>query len=547
MRHVSPARPADGLGAVEQRRVAPELERKLDVDRMAERQAWRDGTSAASNGARTGLAVLSWVFAACPFKLVVGLRARLRYGRERLRAAQPGLCSEEMTLGHSARRPGSRLACGAAATCLAMAPGCSERMPDRDGVAPITTASAAGLGSLSAQPGAPPGSAAASEVGSETAAAHGPRAAAHVTLLAGGDVNFGQLRGQELLRDPTRNDFAPLGPLLASADLRFVNLESPLSEQHGQTVSPANPLVFTGPPAGADVLGRAGIDLVSFANNHAWDYGPRAFEETLGHLERVGVAYVGAGRSSAEAHAPRMLERHGLRIAFLAVTDIWNQPALPTEPTAPSTQRETDEAAGEARSPARYPGSDHVAGVERKRLLEDIGRTKSRSDVDVVVLSYHGGDEYVDAPREGVRRLLRAAVEAGADVVVGHHPHVVQRVEIVNGRPIFYSLGNLLMRMASGRPWTELGVVARIELARGGVQAIALCPVRIHGLEPVPLAADATRSTTESFFRTSFERLLGAGERTDPASAVELGPFGPDGCAPLRPRVGSANSPGAAR
>jgi poly-gamma-glutamate capsule biosynthesis protein CapA/YwtB (metallophosphatase superfamily) len=333
-------------------------------------------------------------------------------------------------------------------------------------------------------------------------------------LLAGGDVGFGQLRGQRLLREPGRNDFEPLRALFGSADLRFVNLESQLSEQHGQTVSPNNPLVFTGPPGGADALARAGIDIVSVANNHAWDYGEVAFVETLTNLERVRVAYVGAGQSSAQAAAPRVLEHDGFRVAFVAVTGIWNQGPL-----------------------ASHPARDHVARATREALVQAVRQARAEPGVDAVVVSFHGGEEYVDFPLEPTRALLRAAIDAGADVVLGHHPHVVQRVELVHGRPVFYSLGNLLMRMTSGQPWTEVGILARVRLARGRPPEPSVCPFRIDGLEPVPLAADPRRTSYEAFFRARFESLLRVAERMDPPSALDLGPFGADGCAALVPRA----------
>jgi poly-gamma-glutamate synthesis protein (capsule biosynthesis protein) len=153
--------------------------------------------------------------------------------------------------------------------------------------------------------------------------------------------------------------------------------------------------------------------------------------------------------------------------------------------------------------------------------------------VDVVVVSVHAGDEYVDTPREGVRRLLRSAVSAGADLVIGHHPHVVQRVEWVDGKPVFFSLGNLLMRMVTGKPWTEFGLLARVELRRGGRPRAEACPVRIHGLDAIPLGADPQRAVVEPLFRTRFEQLLQAGAIVDPASRVRLGPFDDHGCARL--------------
>jgi poly-gamma-glutamate synthesis protein (capsule biosynthesis protein) len=336
--------------------------------------------------------------------------------------------------------------------------------------------------------------------------------AAKVTLLAGGDVNFGQLRGQELLRDPNRDDFASLRALYDAADLRFVNLESQLSDQGGETVSPVSPLVFTGPPGGADALARGRIDVVSFANNHAWDYGRDAFFETLAELDRVSVRYVGAGRDRPSAYAPLLVRRNGIGVAFIAATAIWNQGPL-----------------------AGHPAHEHVMEATTESLRAAVAEARAMDGADVVVVSVHGGDEYVDTPREGLRVLLRSAMAAGADVVLGHHPHVVQRIEIIDGKPLFYSLGNLLMRMASGRPWTEFGLLVRVELRPKRHPVAAICPVRIAGLDAIALGSDPNRATVEPYFRARFEQLLAAGAAVDRPSSARLGPFAADGCAPVLP------------
>jgi poly-gamma-glutamate synthesis protein (capsule biosynthesis protein) len=166
-----------------------------------------------------------------------------------------------------------------------------------------------------------------------------------------------------------------------------------------------------------------------------------------------------------------------------------------------------------------------------------VRQARASGEVDAVVVSYHGGCEYVDTPLEGTRAKLRAAVQAGADVVLGHHPHVLQRIEFVDGRPIFYSLGNLLMRMTSGQPWTEWGLLARVELRRGSAPLASVCPFRIWGLDPVPLGRDEQRKRYEPYFRFRFERLLRVAGVLEPESEAVLGPLGPDGCATIRPRV----------
>ena len=336
------------------------------------------------------------------------------------------------------------------------------------------------------------------------------RGSTSLTLIAGGDVSFGRLRGQRLLGEPGRDDFATIRPLWDTADLRFVNLECTISDQGGETQSPIGKLVFTAPPPTADALARGGIDIVSLANNHAWDYGESALRETFDRLDAAGVAYVGAGRSRAEAYGPRVVERDGFKIAFVAVTAIWNQELSP------------------------HPGRELVADAQIDSLVASIAQARAIPGVDKVIVSHHGGYEYVDQPHEGSRALLEAAIDAGADAVIGHHPHVIQRVALRDGKPIFFSLGNLLMRMVTGKPWTGFGMLAKLTLRRDGETETAICPYFVYGFDPLPIGADPRHRPLLDQFRFRFEQLLHSGSLIDPASAVSLGDFGEDGCAPLR-------------
>jgi poly-gamma-glutamate synthesis protein (capsule biosynthesis protein) len=332
-----------------------------------------------------------------------------------------------------------------------------------------------------------------------------------LVLVAGGDIDLARIRGRLLLEDPTRNDLAPVGFLLDKGDVRFANLESTISDQGGETERPENQRVFTAPPPAADVLARSRIDIVSLANNHAWDYGEPALLETFERLDRAGVAWVGAGRSRAEAYTPRVVERNGFKLAFVAVTAVWNQPFHP------------------------HPGKERVADADREATLAAVRAARAIDGVDAVIVSFHGGEEFTEEPGPGTRELLRAAIDAGADVVVGHHPHVIQRVAFHRGKPILYSVGNLLMRMVTGQPWTEFGMIARIELDSTRPTAVSICPFRIFGLELVPLARDPRRTMIEAHFRKRFEGLLSRGLLWEPDATAVLGAFDADGCAPISP------------
>lgn len=327
-----------------------------------------------------------------------------------------------------------------------------------------------------------------------------------LVLLAAGDVSFGRMIGQILLREPDRALFASMDPLLRSADVRFANLEGPISDQGRETVSPENNLVFNGPPASAKVLARAGIDVVSTANNHAWDYGKNGLLETLSHLDRESVLHAGTGNTSEDAWKPAIVSRDGFVLAVIAVTDIWNQGPL-----------------------SKHPAKEHVAAADPEALTRRIRALRSDPSIDAVVVSHHGGVEYDDEPLQRTRELARAALDAGADAFLGHHPHVAQGIAFHDGKPIVYSLGNLLMRMHSLHPETEMGLAVKLELSRGAPPRVFACPLRIHGIEPIPLGHDPRRKAYESAFSS---RLASLSRRVGDAS---LGPFGVDGCAPVTP------------
>jgi poly-gamma-glutamate synthesis protein (capsule biosynthesis protein) len=329
-----------------------------------------------------------------------------------------------------------------------------------------------------------------------------------VVLLAGGDVELGRAMGQRLLRDPTIDPLAPLAGWLAAADLRFVNLEGPISDQHGQTQSPQNSLIFTAPPAGADALARARIDLVSTANNHAWDYRHGGLLETLANLDRVGVSHVGTGADLAQAQAPLIIERGGLTLAFLAATDVWNQE-------------------GAVQSEARR----YVAAAEASWLVPAVRGLKQRG-VDAVIVSIHAGEEYQPVPLKRVRKLHRLLVEAGADLILGHHPHVLQGLGWQAGRPGFFSLGNLRMAMHSEHPETGLSLLARLTFVRGEPPRVEVCPLRQLGLEPRPLHREPDAAAQWSLFASRWRTL------TASTGGGQLGPPGTDGCALVSPPRG---------
>jgi poly-gamma-glutamate synthesis protein (capsule biosynthesis protein) len=324
---------------------------------------------------------------------------------------------------------------------------------------------------------------------------------------------LGRACGQRLLATPDYDPLRGVSRLWADADLRFVNLESGLSEQHGETQSARHGLIFTGPPAGADALLRAGIGVVSTANNHAWDYARRGLFETLANLDRVGVAHAGTGYDEDGAYRPTVLHVRGLTITLFAVTQVWNLGVFVEE-----------------------EGRHHVAWADLARLKEALLR--ARADSDFVVLSYHGGEEYIDAPLTKTRNFVTAVMRLGVDLVIGHHPHVPQGVSWDGERPIFYSLGNLVFDGRADLPWTRASFLAKVRLRRGAPPEVFACPYSIDGYEPLAMPSDDPA-------RAAFARHLRTISAT--VGGTEIGTPDVLGCLRLMPPSGASAAPSLTR
>ena len=243
-------------------------------------------------------------------------------------------------------------------------------------------------------------------------------AAGPVRFLAVGDVNLGRAVGQEILEGDTLYPFLGVRDTFALCDVVFANLESSLSDQDGETESPRNNLVFTGPPAGASALRGAGITVVSTANNHALDYGLEGAEETLNYLDDAGIVHAGTAFGSRSPYTPAVFQSKGVRFAVFACTDLMN---------------------GSHRGWWRT-----VAKADTGALLGAIRCI--RDSVDFIIVSYHGGEEYAPHPADRTKGFAAAVIDGGADLFLGHHPHVSYGIEQRQGKYIVHSLGNFVFR-----------------------------------------------------------------------------------------------------
>lgn len=240
------------------------------------------------------------------------------------------------------------------------------------------------------------------------------------SFIAVGDIMVGERADEPIEKYGTSYPFRSVLPLLNTAPFVFGNLEGPLAPAAWKR--PRNH-AYAVKPERAQALRCAGIDLMTLANNHLTDCGPEGVLETLRALECAGIAAVGAGINEHVAHLPVIRNVSGERVAFLGF--YWHRRCA-AKRNAPGAALDTPD-----------------------RIESDIGGI--RAQVDRIVVAFHWGIPYQREPLPEDRAKARFAIECGADIVIGHHPHVIQGFEIYRGRPIFYSVGNFAFGTGNSR------------------------------------------------------------------------------------------------
>jgi poly-gamma-glutamate capsule biosynthesis protein CapA/YwtB (metallophosphatase superfamily) len=273
-------------------------------------------------------------------------------------------------------------------------------------------------------------------------------------MLLGGDVMLSRYVGALARQraDPAWT-LREVADLFSSADIAFVNLEAPFSDR-GRTVETG--MVFKAEPEMVAALRVAGIDIVSTANNHARDCGGYGIEFTLDWLQKNNIETVGTAPTSELAHAGTILERNQVGFGFLAYT--YDQ----------SNGNHTDH-------------DDRVAMMDLDEMVDDVKKLQERCDV--VIVSMHAGTEYRQTPNARQREFARAAIDAGATIVVGHHPHVTQPVESYGKGVVFYSLGNLAFDQFQ-RKETQRGLIADLRFIGKRLAGYGVIPVDIVRTAP---------------------------------------------------------------
>lgn len=286
-----------------------------------------------------------------------------------------------------------------------------------------------------------------------------PRVPKTLSLVFVGDVVLDGKAGQAIAQG--QDPFAPFADVFKTADIRVANLECVVATT-GDAAD--KNFTFRAHPRTLDVLKRH-FDVLVLANNHSGDYGRTAFAEMLDLLQQKSMLQVGGGRNLREAHTPLLIERHGLRIALLAYNEFMPR-SFEADYNAPG-----------------------IAWSEDEQVRFDIRAARKVHGADVVIPIMHWGWENETVADARQRQLARWMIDAGADAVIGGHPHVTQDIELYKGVPIVYSVGNFVMQDIDNANQAR-GWVLHLQLDPKGVKSLQtrIAQLNDDGL-PQPAAA----------------------------------------------------------
>jgi poly-gamma-glutamate synthesis protein (capsule biosynthesis protein) len=226
-----------------------------------------------------------------------------------------------------------------------------------------------------------------------------------------------------------------LARLIATADVAFANLEYPVTFKGVRYKD--KEYTFRGDPESLSAIRKAGFDLLSLANNHIMDYGEKGLRDTIRQCRKNRLVFTGAGADLASASSLAVIKRHGVRYGLLAYSLTFPEEFWAT------------------------PGKPGTAHPDWAQVGHDIRDARPR--VDILMVSFHWGEELKSEPKKYQIDFAHHAINAGADIVLGHHPHIPQPIEIFKGKPIFYSLGNYAFGAISDNAMFSFAAVTRFK------------------------------------------------------------------------------------
>ncbi|MDP3996061.1 MAG: CapA family protein [bacterium] len=265
-----------------------------------------------------------------------------------------------------------------------------------------------------------------------------------------------------------RFPFSKIADYLKEADIVFGNLEGVISDKG---IKVGGIYSFRADPEAIEGLTSAGFNVLSLANNHALDYSREALKDCLVRLDEAGISHVGAGLTEEDAFSPLIKEINGVKIAFLAYANLGSDAWRATEDN---------------------PGIAWISQNDVDKIKQDIKSAKEKSDI--LIVSLHFGEEYQKTPNQAQIDLSRMAIDAGADLLVGHHPHVVQPNEKYQNGWIFYSLGNFVFDQSFSEETMQSQII-ELSIEGSKIKEVNIAEIKINDFfQPYLKTSDETNT-----------------------------------------------------
>ncbi|GFN30213.1 CapA family protein [Paenibacillus xylaniclasticus] len=297
-----------------------------------------------------------------------------------------------------------------------------------------------------------------------------------VKLAFVGDIMLGSSVEKTMRSYGLEFPFSGAIDYLTAADLTAGNLENPITTRG--TPATNKQYVFKGAPDLLPPLKDAGFDVVSVANNHTLDQGTEGLLDTISHLAEAGVPSVGGGSNDTEAYAPVILEANGIKVAYLGISRV-----------LPVTEWKADK---------NHPGL--AEGYDSRRAVAAIEKAKEQADLVVVLV--HWGVERAENPVKEQTSLGKVLIDAGADLIIGSHPHVLQGFELYKGKWIAYSLGNFIFNVTSTPRTKDTGVLDAV-CTKSGECSLTFHPMVAVQSRPAPADSAKAADITDYLSRIS--------------------------------------------
>ncbi len=272
-----------------------------------------------------------------------------------------------------------------------------------------------------------------------------------VTVCLAGDIFLARGVEEKIVKFGMDYPYERIKGIFLKSDIAFANLECPLTNSNRASIK-SKKYIFKEDQKNAFAIKKAGINVLSIANNHTMDYGSKGLRDTMDALKEAGILYSGGGGNREEAHRPVFIDKAGIKVGFLSYSEF-----------PPEGYFHFDEKAD-------------VSFLDNENMGKEIKAAKKQCDW--LIVSFHWGKEFHTSRSESQKLTAHQAVDSGADFVVGHHPHVLQEVEKYKDRLIFYSLGNLTFDKTEPEGVTRSAVV-RLELTNKKIVRYNMIPIEI--------------------------------------------------------------------